>query len=44
MGSRAPGKEKLPDKRFTIKEFASLDELEKFLSGVVAKPVEAYAY
>ena len=43
-GIKSAGKEKLPDKRFMIKEFGSLEELEKFLSGVIAKPIEAYAY
>ena len=43
-GIKSAGKEKLPDRRLMIKEFGSLEELEKFLSGVVARPVEAYAY
>ena len=37
-------KESLPDKRLLVKEFASLQELEKFLSGVVTRPVKAFAY
>ena len=37
-------KQSLPDRQLLIKEFASLQELEKFLSGVVAKPVRAFAY
>jgi hypothetical protein len=43
-GIKSAGKEKLPDKRLLIKEFGSLEELEQFLSGAVAKPVEAFAY
>lgn len=38
------GKETLPDKRLLAKEFESLPDLEKFLAGVVAKPVVACAY
>ena len=37
-------KESLPDKRLLVKEFGSLQELEKFLSGVITKPVKAFAY
>ncbi len=37
-------KESLPDKRLLVKEFALLPELEKFLSGIIAKPVKAVAY
>jgi len=37
-------KESLPDKRLLIKEFTSLQELEKFLSGIVTKPITAFVY
>ena len=37
-------KESLPDKRLTVKEFASLKELENFLLAVISKPVRAFAY
>lgn len=37
-------KESLPDKRLLVKEFANLQELGKFLSEVVARPVKAFAY
>ena len=37
-------KENLPDKRLLVKEFSNLSDLEKFLSGIVAKPVAAVAY
>jgi len=37
-------KESLPDKQLLVKEFRSLQELEKFLSGVVTKPANAFAY
>ena len=43
-GMKSVKKEILPDKRLLVKEFASLQELEEFLSGVVAKPVKAIAY
>lgn len=43
-GIKSAGKEKLPDKRLMIKEFGTLEELEEFLSGVLAKPIEAFAY
>jgi hypothetical protein len=38
------GRESFPDKRLLAKEFESLPDLEKFLDGVVAKPVVASAY
>jgi len=41
---RSLKKESLPDKRLLVKEFGSLQELEKFLSGVITKPVKAFAY
>ena len=37
-------KEKLPDKRLLVKAFANIQNLEKFLSGVVSKPVRGAAY
>jgi hypothetical protein len=37
-------KESLPDKRLLVKEFTVLQELEKFLSGIIAKPIAAVAY
>jgi hypothetical protein len=43
-GIKIAGKEKLPDKRLMIKEYGTLPELEQFLSGVIAKPLEAFAY
>lgn len=43
-GIKSAGKERLPEKRLAIKEFSTLKELEKFLSSVIAKPVEAFAY
>lgn len=41
---RVVKKESLPDKRLLVKQFASLPEVEKFLSGVIKKPVKASAY
>ena len=38
------GKESIPDKRLLAKEFETIQELEKFLAEVVAKPVVASEY
>ena len=38
------GKESIPDKRLLAKDFGSIQELEKFLSEVVVKPVVAFEY
>ena len=38
------GKESIPDKRLLAKDFGSVQELGKFLSEVVPKPVVAFEY
>ncbi|MDA4113374.1 MAG: hypothetical protein OK474_04940 [Thaumarchaeota archaeon] len=38
------GKETIPDKRLLAKEFENLQDLEKFLTEVVAKPLVASEY
>jgi hypothetical protein len=38
------GKESIPDKRLLAKEFENLQDLEKFLTEVVAKPLVAFGY
>jgi len=38
------GKESIPDKRLLAKDFATIQDLEKFLADVVVKPVVAFEY
>ncbi|MGA2198417.1 MAG: hypothetical protein ABSG45_00615 [Nitrososphaerales archaeon] len=38
------GKESIPDKRLLAKDFENIQDLEKFLAEVVAKPVVASEY
>jgi hypothetical protein len=38
------GKESIPDKRLLAKDFETIQDLEKFLAEVVAKPVVASEY
>ena len=38
------GKDFLPDKRLLAKEFATIQDLDKFLAEFVAKPVVAFEY
>ncbi len=38
------GKESIPDKRLLAKDFETIEDLEKFLAEVAAKPVVASEY
>ena len=38
------GKESIPDKRLLAKDLATLEDLERFLTEVVSKPVVAFSY
>ena len=38
------GKDNIPDKRLLAKDFETIQDLEKFLAEVVAKPVVAFEY
>lgn len=41
---KTSGKESFPDKRLLVREFGGLQDVEAFLSGVLSKPVKAFAY
>jgi hypothetical protein len=42
--TKRSGRESIPDKRLLAKEFENLQDLEKFLTEVVAKPLVASEY